>query len=75
MGSPEKVLVDQLGHIDNPRITLPHVGNFPAEGDGTLNDSNRPISILEDDKAGNEVLCLASDCPAEEKTPGGGKEY
>lgn len=74
MGSSEKVLVDQPCHIDSPRITLPHVGNVPDEGDGTLNDSNHPISIPEEDKAGNEVLCLASDRLAKEKTPGGGKE-
>lgn len=70
MGSPENVLVDQPGHIDSPRIMLPHVGNLPAEGDGTLNVSDHPILFPKDDKASNEVLCLVSDSPAEEKTPG-----
>jgi len=74
LDSPEKALVEQIGHIDSPRITLPHVDILPDEGDEALNDSNRPILIPEDDKVGDEVLGVASDRPADERTSGGSKE-
>lgn len=70
MGSPEKVLGDQPGNNDSPRISMPQVGNLTSEGDGTLKVSEHPISPPKDDKTGNEVLRLVGDSLDEETTPG-----